>query len=198
MKNFKQYYLANEGIASTLASAKDTVVDKARDVAGRAVEVGGDIKKGAEEMFDPEGVVSGDAQLSDIESIETYEDLKEVINGITKQKQHAGIKDTIVGAVVDEIPGLGIAKTAVDVVKAIADKPDEIKTQTGSVIDKLDVDDQLATIVADPIEDKFLAHVLDQIKNETGPIPPDWDINNELKQYLSTKFSGRTVTGDQA
>ena len=36
-----------------------------------------------------------------------------------------------------------------------------------------------------------------KIEKETGPIPGDWNINNELKQYLASKFGGRTVTGDE-
>tara|TARA_R110002020_G_C16084334_1_gene757360 strand:- start:84 stop:659 length:576 start_codon:yes stop_codon:yes gene_type:complete len=191
MKNFKQYYLSNEGIASTLAGAADTAVDKAQAVAG-------DIQKGAEAVMDPGGVVSGEADVPNIKELKTFEELKEVLTDIAQQKHRGKVKDAVVGGALDQIPGIGIAKTIGDVIKAVVDKPDEVKTQTGSVIDKLDMDDQLATIIADPVEDNFLAHVLNKIEKETGPIPADWDINNELKQYLSTKFSGRTVTGNQA
>ena len=209
MKNFKQYFeegfgssvkkvvgdlkkgaqqikkaaTSDEGMGQKIAGVADAVVDTGQEVGSdiATTEIGGT-----------------EDQAPGIESIKTFEDLREVITGIVTQKHKGRVKSAASSAVIGLIPGVGQAKDAGEVIKAIADKPDEVKTQTGSVIDKLVMDPELATIVDDRIEDNFLAHMQKRIEKETGPIPADWDINNELKQYLSTKFGGRTVTGDQA
>ena len=212
MITFKQYFL--EGIATSIA--------------GSAKKVASDFKKGAQRIkkavTSDEGIgqkvagvadavvdttaevvddvatteIGGEDKAPSIESIKTFEDLREVINDIITQKKHGRVKDSIASAVQSFVPGLGTVQDAAGVVTAIADKPDDVKVQTGSVIDKLDVDDQLATIVDDKIEDNFLAHMQKKIEKETGPVPANWNINIELKQYLANKFGGRTVTGDQA
>ena len=212
MVTFRQYFL--EGIATSLA--------------GLGKQAAGDIKKGGQrikkELTSGKGIgqkvagvadavvdttaevvddvatteIGGEDKAPSIESIKTFEDLREVINDIITQKHQDRVKGTVSSAVTDMIPVVGQAKTLGGVLGAIADKPDEVKVQTGSVIDKLDIDDQLATIVDDRIEDNFLAHMQKKIESESGPIPGDWNINIELKQYLANKFGGRTVTGDQA
>ena len=53
------------------------------------------------------------------------------------------------------------------------------------------------SIVDDKIENSFLTHMQKKIESESGPIQGDWNINNELKQYLASSFKGRTLTGDQ-
>ena len=130
-------------------------------------------------------------------SIDTFEDLNRVITGIINKARVGEVKDLAVGMAVDAVlslvPGAGAAKSAFDFFKGVTKQPDEV--ETGSFVDKLDVDDQLSMIVDDTIEGKFLKAIQTQIKGKKGLIPPGWDINKELKQYLSDQFGGRTVAG---
>tara|TARA_R110001583_G_C5503373_1_gene395972 strand:+ start:74 stop:733 length:660 start_codon:yes stop_codon:yes gene_type:complete len=199
MITFKQYFF--EGFSSKLAGAMGAVKGGLKKIVGGAAagadvasDVVSGVKKGAKGVVD---TVSTD-EVAGIEKIETYEDLRTVIGGIIKQKQQGEMSSTLVDTALSEIPGFDTATTLFDLLKAAGDRPDEeVDTQTGSVIDKLDVDDQLATIVDDKIEDNFLTYIQKKIESEDGPIPGDWNINNELKQYLASKFGGRTVTGDE-
>ena len=198
MKNFKQYYLANEGIRSRVSGMADAavgglkkginrakkavtgdkgIVQKAAGLADAGIEtvkdVGGGVGKevlgAADEVTG--GQVTGDKTLADIERIETYEDLRAVVDGIIKQKQQGEMSSKLVDTALSEIPGLNTATTLFDLLKAAGARPDEeVETQTGSVIDKLDVDDQLATIVDDKIESNFLAHIQKKIETQEGPI----------------------------
>tara|TARA_R110001583_G_scaffold59404_1_gene176760 strand:- start:2791 stop:3315 length:525 start_codon:yes stop_codon:yes gene_type:complete len=140
--------------------------------------------------------VPGDPKAA---SVETFEELNRVITGIINKAKFGQVKDQAVGmavgAVLGLIPGASTAKTAFDLFKGVTNQPDG--KETGSFIDKLDVDDQLSMIVDDPIEGKFLKFIQKQIKGKKGNIPPDWDINMELKQYLANEFGGRTVAGSQ-
>jgi len=215
MDNFKTYYLANEGISSQIAGMGKKVASglkkggqRIKKAATSDEGIGQKVAGVADAVVDTGQEVGSDIatteiggtedQAPGIESIKTFEDLKEVITGIVTQKHKGRVKGAVSSAVLGMIPGVGQAKDAGDVLKAIADTPDEVETQTGSVIDKLVMDPQLATIVDDKIEDNFLAHMQKKIEKETGPIPADWSINTELKQYLAAKFGGRTVTGEKA
>jgi len=132
-------------------------------------------------------------------SIDTFEDMSRVIAGIINKAKLGEVKDQAVGMAVDTvlglIPGASVAKTAFDFFKGVTKQPDA--NETGSFIDQLDVDDQLSMIVDDTVEGKFLKFIQKQIKGKTGPIPPDWNINAELKQYLANQFGGRTVAGSE-
>ena len=200
MISFKQYFL--EGFSSKLSGALSTAKKVGKEVASGAA-AGAEVASGVVDKA--KGVAKGVVdtvsadEVANIEKIETYEDLRTVIGGIIKQKQQGEMSSTLVDTALGEIPGLDTATTLFDLLKAAGQRPDEkVDTQTGSVIDKLDVDDQLATIVDDKIENNFLTYMQKKIEKETGPIPADWNINTELKQYLANKFGGRTVTGDQA
>ena len=140
--------------------------------------------------------VPGDAKAA---SVDTFEDLNRVITGIINKARLGEVKDQAVGMVVDTviglIPGAGAAKTAFDFFKNATKQPDEVETQ--SFVDELDVDDQLSMIVDDTIEGKFLKFIQKQVEGKKGTIPPDWNINQELKQYIANEFEGRTVAGSE-
>jgi len=130
-------------------------------------------------------------------SLQTYGDLKNAINAIqTKQKTKkiAGVGvDTIIGA----IPFIGNAKTIVDFFKAAINKPDDKKTNTW--LDKLDIDDDTSKIVDDAVENGFLGYIVNKINstpNET-PLDPDFNMNDELSEYLKITYNNRTVSGYQ-
>lgn len=135
-------------------------------------------------------------------TVQTYGQLKDIISAIrTKQKvvqMWDTAKGTAVDAVVDEligkIPGGSIAKKTFDFIKAMAQKPDTIKTKTW--LDRLDIDDDISKILDDTVEEGFLQDLSKRIEAESDntPIPADFNMNNELRDYLSRTYNKRTVT----
>ena len=72
--------------------------------------------------------------------------------------------------------------------------PDDKKTNT--MLDKLNVDDEVAAIVDDTVEDNFLNVALDALEgmSDDDDIP---DINQKLADWLKSKYDARTVDGFQ-
>ena len=179
MDSFKTYYHINEGIGSSLKKGVAAVAGAPGKAVGAAVGAAGDLA------------------VPNIKNITTFEDLNKMIDGIITKARVGEVADMAIGVAVDQVIGLipfaGNIKSGFDLLKKASKQPDG--NETGSFIDKLDVDDQLSKIVDDPIEGKFLKFIQKQIKGKKGNIPPDWDINMELKQYLASQFGGRTVAG---
>lgn len=129
--------------------------------------------------------------------IETFGDLKQLIDVIQSGEKNAKIGNAVVGALLSAVPYLDAAKTVFDVAKAAYGKPDSKKT--GTFIDKLDVDDEVSAIVDDTVEDNFLAFIAKDMesKPDDAVIPKDFSMNDELQKYLQNKFKQRTVAGYQ-
>ena len=198
MENFKTYYQINEGIGSAIAAAAGAVAGGI----GSTIRKGEEIVGGLAGKVVPgkaKGMAEGDFLMPDIDSVTTFEDLNKLVTGVINKGKFGEVKDQAVGFAVDQvlglIPGAGNIKSAYDFFKGVSKQPDE--SDTGSFIDLLDVDDDLAKIIDDPIEGRFLKFIQKKIANKTGKIPPDWDINMDLKQYLSDEFEGRTVAGSE-
>ena len=94
--------------------------------------------------------------------LQTYGDLKKVINSVIKKQKLGKIGNVALDAAVGAIPGVGAAKTGYDFIKAAFGKPDTKKTNTW--LDKLDVDDQASAILDDTIENSFIKKTADQIQ----------------------------------
>jgi len=129
--------------------------------------------------------------------IETYGDLKQLIDIIQSDEKDAKVGKVVVGALLSAVPYLDAAKTVFDLAKAAYGKPDSKKTNT--FIDKLDVDDEVSAIVDDTVEDNFLAFIAKDMesKPDDAVIPKDFSMNDELQQYLEKEFKQRTVAGYQ-
>ena len=181
MDNFKIYYQLNEGIASKLMGGVKAVAD----APGKVIDAG----IGA----------AGDLAVPNIADITTFEDLNKIIKGIIMKAKVGEVTDRAIGVAVDQVLGVfpfaSNIKSGLDLLRGAAKQPDG--KETGSFIDRLDVDDELSMIVDDTIEGKFLKFIQKKLEGKKGPIPPDWDINMELKQYLSDEFKGRTVAGSE-
>jgi len=129
--------------------------------------------------------------------IETYGDLKQLIDTIQKGERNAKIKGVAIDFLLGAVPYLDKARTVFDLAKAAYGKPDNKKT--GTFIDKLDVDDEVSAIVDDTVEDNFLAFIAKDMesKPDDAVIPKDFSMNDELQQYLEKEFKQRTVAGYQ-
>ena len=134
-------------------------------------------------------------------NLETYGDLKKLINGISKQQKGEKIiskgKEFALDQILGLIPGASNAKTAFDFIKTAISKPDAKKTNTW--LDKLDVDDDMSKIVDDTVENGFMQAMAKSIESEqdTKPLEDDFNMNAKMIDYLKKTYSGRTVSGIQ-
>jgi hypothetical protein len=130
--------------------------------------------------------------------LKTYGDLKKLINSISNKKTGQKIiykgaeiaLDTALGFL-----GAGAAKNVFDLVKAGVSRPDDKKTKTW--LDKLDIDDDMSSIVDDTVENGFIKMMSDIVKNQPDnkELEDDFNMNQKLVNYLSDKYNERTVTG---
>jgi hypothetical protein len=133
--------------------------------------------------------------------LNTYGDLKKLINNISKQQKGEKIiskgKEFALDQVLGLIPGASNAKTAFDFIKTAISKPDAKKTNTW--LDKLDVDDEMSQIVDDTVENGFMQAMAKAIESEsdTKPLEDNFNMNAKMVDYLKKTYSGRTVTGIQ-
>ena len=122
--------------------------------------------------------------------METYGELKQAINAISLKQKGVKIGNVAIDVALGAIPGLGAAKTTFDVVKAAFFKPDTKKTN--SWLDKLDIDDEMSSIVDDTVENGFLEMIT---KTDDSPLEQDFNMNQKMVDYLKKKYGGRTITG---
>jgi hypothetical protein len=132
------------------------------------------------------------------ENIETVGDLLDLLqlikNAKTDEQGAAALKDLGMGMVIDLIPGGGSISSIADLLTGTYNMPDDKRTGTG--LDYLDVDDEVAAIVDDPVENLFLADLIDRFED----IPPTTKLEklkmtDELSKYLAKEFDARTVAG---
>jgi len=132
-------------------------------------------------------------------NLETYGDLKKLINTIKlkqkKQKVFSKGKEFAVDQVLGLIPGASNAKTAFDFIEAAISKPDTKKT--GTWLDKLAIDDEMSAIVDDTVENGFMQSMVDIIQNEPNnkPLEDDFNMNQKMVDYLKNEYNQRTITG---
>lgn len=134
-------------------------------------------------------------------NLETYGDLKKLINNISKQQKGEKIiskgKEFALDQVLGLIPGASNAKTAFDFIKTAISKPDAKKTSTW--LDKLDIDDEMSQIVDDTVENGFMQTIAKAIESEpdTKELEDDFNMNAKMVDYLKKTYAGRTVSGIQ-
>jgi len=122
-----------------------------------------------------------------------------MINGIKSKQRGEKIvsqgKSFVLDQILGLIPGASNAKTTFDFLRAAFEKPDTKKTQTW--LDKLDIDDEMSSIIDDTVENGFLKIMASTIEAEsdTKPLESDFNMNAKMVDYLKSKYSGRTVTG---
>ena len=131
--------------------------------------------------------------------LETYGDLKKLINIISKKQKGEKIisqgKVFALDQVLGLIPGASNAKTAFDFIKTAMSRPDTKKTNTW--LDKLDIDDNMSKIIDDTVENGFMQAMAKSIesKSDDQPLEDDFNMNANMVDYLKKTYSGRTVTG---
>tara|TARA_R110002050_G_C8839091_1_gene505814 strand:+ start:114 stop:599 length:486 start_codon:yes stop_codon:yes gene_type:complete len=132
-----------------------------------------------------------------VEKIETYGELQDLMKNLSKEKMTTKIvqkgKDVAVDTVLGLIPGGSAAKNAFEFIKSVAKKPDVRKTDTW--LDRLDIDDDMSSIVADDVEENFLRFLAKDIEGEPGTkkLDDDFDINQKMRDYLKMTYNNRTI-----
>ena len=103
-------------------------------------------------------------------------------------------KSSLMDEFLGKIPGAATAKNAGDILKAMYNLPDE--SRTGTALDNLDIDDDVAKIVDDPIENAFLKALFDEIETKPDDAPMrNLNVTKGLANFLEKKFNNRTVKG---
>ena len=127
--------------------------------------------------------------------LKTYGDLKKAIEIIQLKQKGEKIGGVAVDTILGAIPGVGASKTTFDFIKAAFSKPDTKKTN--SWLDKLDIDDEMSAIVDDTVENGFLQMMSKTIdsKPDTDSLESDFNMNDQMVDYLKKEYSGRTVSG---
>ena len=141
-------------------------------------------------------------KVKSLDDVETVGDLKKLIKYAQSAKRaekgkEAGeewAKSTLWDETFGKIPGLSAAKNAADALKSMYDLPDEART--GTALDHMDVDDDVAKIVDDPIENDFLKALGDEIDGMNDDLPmSNLNVTQGLANYMGKKFNARTVAG---
>jgi len=127
--------------------------------------------------------------------LNTYGDLKKVIKAITLKQKGEKLGNVALGALMGLIPGADAAKSTFDFIKAAISKPDAKKTNTW--LDKLDIDDEMSAIVDDTVENGFMQMMTKtiELKPDNESLADDFNMNNEMVNYLKKTYQGRTVSG---
>lgn len=131
--------------------------------------------------------------------LKTYGELKKLIKLISlKQKGEKIIsqgKELALDQLLGLIPGASNAKTALDFLTSAFKKPDTVKTNTW--LDRLDIDDKMSAIVDDTVENGFLQFLSKTLEAapDDKPLQPNFNMNQEMSNYLKNTYGGRFVTG---
>ena len=121
-----------------------------------------------------------------MDNLETYGDLKKLINGISKQQKGEKIiskgKEFALDQILGLIPGASNANTAFDFIKTAISKPDAKKTNTW--LDKLDVDDEMSAIIDDTVENGFIDSISQDIAFIMGLFYNYGECNSDIEELI--------------
>jgi hypothetical protein len=143
--------------------------------------------------------VAMDKQLGANFKLETYGNLKLLINVILKTQKGELVGSKIAGAGLDValglVPGLSSVKSLGGIISTMYNAPDTKKTNTW--LDKLNIDDDLSRIVDDRVESGFLQDLIKEISGraDTDKLEPNFDINAKMNEYLQKIYNQRAISG---
>ena len=136
-------------------------------------------------------------RIETAENIKTIGDLKFVLDlaklAKTDEKAEKAWSGFATGFIADLLGG-GTVKSLADVVTDTYEAPDE--ATGGTALDYLNVDDGIAKIVDDPIENAYLEDLEDMIKDQDPETRlEDFDVTKGLAKFIKKNIDDRTVTG---
>ena len=131
--------------------------------------------------------------------IETYGDLVALLKCTLEYEN----KKKALGLIASVVPGVAAAKEVFDQSHEVAGfilavyQVDDDSRPSGN-LGKLDMDDDVAAILDDKVENLFvkdLIAIVQQEGNFDTPIPDNWEVTDALKAFLKKNYDQRTVTG---
>ena len=137
-------------------------------------------------------------EQGEFDTLETVGDLRKAIQGALRAKRGGATaemaKGKAIDAVLSMIPGAGAAKSLYDIVRGVYVLPDTKKSNTA--LDHLNIDDEVAAIVDDSIENAFLKQLSQELGGSAMPdTTPLAEINMTklLANFISARYDRRTV-----
>ena len=137
--------------------------------------------------------------LAGQKDIKTYGDLVALLKCTIEYEKGKKVLNYLAGF----IPSIGLAQKIFNQSKSVNDfllkmyqLPDEERPEGN--LGKLDMDDKVAAIIDNEIENLFLKDLIQMIQQDVNlddDIPEDWQITHALKKFLEDKYAGRAVTG---
>ena len=116
-----------------------------------------------------------------------YKNAKGFINAVTNFIPYASnVKDV-----------LGKSNDIKGFVLGMYQLPDDQRPPKGN-LSKLDIDDPVAEIIDNKLEEEFLKYYIKKIQDDNMAdklIPEDWNITKEMTAWLQKAKQGRTITG---
>jgi hypothetical protein len=135
------------------------------------------------------------------EKIETWGQLKSLLNSLSKKKIFMTTALPVGKALLDAATmgaGSAIASAGLSALEVVSTLYNSQKIRkTNTMLDKFHVDKHVSEIVDDTVENHFMDYLADKIKNEpdNNKIPASFNVNDELNYYLGLKYSGRHIDG---
>lgn len=129
----------------------------------------------------------------EMQDVQTWGDLKRQIHNTVKRRkdEYGGeyVKKTL-----GNLLGIDLISNTFDFFKSMYNLPDNKRTNT--FIDKLDVDDEMAKIVDEKVENAFLNYLIKFIndKRDDEPVDNSFEATREQQKFLANNYKGRTLT----
>ena len=129
-----------------------------------------------------------EAEGSDLRNIGHLKDALAAAKGKKRSDQGKdALKDLGKGFLADLIPGGGTMSSIYDLLKTTYSMDDD--KRTGTALDYLDVDDEVSAIVDDPVENKFLKALANEIEGMPNETPlEDFNMTDLLSDYIGGEF----------
>lgn len=134
----------------------------------------------------------------------TYGDFINALNIIVKEKENLKRKENVKkygksamkAALMLATGGWSeILNTSIDVgeaLKSLTQKDDNDNLK--GFLDQFDLDDKTSKILDDKIEDRFVSYLIEKFKsNKDKLMPPEFDINKELNNFLKDEFERQVI-----
>ena len=137
--------------------------------------------------------------LKSAEDLKTWGDLQALLRCTTEYRD----KKQVLSKLIAWVPWVGQAQEAFTQASdtggfiTAAYQTDD-SNRPGGALGKLDMDDDVSSIIDDKIENAFIKFLINRISSPDvaeQPIPSDWNVTKELQDWLAKHKNSRTVTG---
>ena len=137
--------------------------------------------------------VSLKKRIESLNQDSTFGELKSILNAIIKSaKTKKGLE--VGKAALGFVPVVGDISGAAEFLLTLKNVAD--KDRPNNFLAKFDLDDEVAKIVDNTLEDDFIRELVKKIENISDSKKlGDFSMTEQLKGYLAKNFNSRTITG---